>query len=131
LGVIFDTSTLSWRLPKEKIEKTLTAISNALSSERIDLLSMQQLMGRLNDVSLMCPFLNGFKRPLNDSLGFLQTGDKDTALSNQAKKDLLVWAGFLTDKEKWNPICHRPSAPPPLQKGIHIRRGWRSKRHAG
>jgi hypothetical protein len=116
LGVIFDTSTLSWKLPKEKVEKTLTAIRNALSSEKIDLLSMQQLMGRLNDVSLMCPFLNGFKRPLNDSLGILQTGDKDTVLSNQAKKDLLVWAGFLMDKEKWNPICHRPSAPPHFRK---------------
>jgi hypothetical protein len=116
LGVFFETSTLSWKLPKEKVEKTLVAIKNALESEKIDLLSMQKLMGRLNDVGLMCPFLNGFKRPLNDSLGFLQNKEPTTVLSNQAKRDLLVWAGFLTDRDKWTPICHRPSAPPPFRK---------------
>jgi hypothetical protein len=116
LGVFFDTKSLTWKLPKDKSEKALSAISDLLKSDHTDLLTMQRLMGRLNDVSLMCPFLNGFKRPLNDVLGRLQSGTERTKLDTQAKKDLLVWAGFLSDEEKWNPICHRPSAPPPFRK---------------
>jgi hypothetical protein len=116
LGVFFDTRTLSWKLPEEKVQKTLNAIDNALKTETIDLLSMQQLMGRLNDISLMCPFLNGFKRALNDVLGSLQTGSLKAALDKQARRDLLVWAGFLSDDEKWTPICHRPAAPPRFRK---------------
>jgi hypothetical protein len=121
LGIFFDTSTLSWKLPADKEQKTLQAISAALETESVDLLQMQKLMGRLNDVCLMCPFLNGFKRPLNDALASLQLGEKPSPLPAQAKKDLLIWAGFLTDPEKWNPIPPRPSAPPPPQKGIHNR----------
>jgi hypothetical protein len=61
-GVFFDTKPLTWRLPDEKIQKTLSTIKNTLEYEKIDLLSMQKLMGRLNDISPMCPFLNSFKK---------------------------------------------------------------------
>jgi hypothetical protein len=116
LGVFFDTTTFSWKLPDEKKGKALDAIRTALSAKKVELLFMQQLMGSLNDFSLMCPFLNGFKRPLNDTLHLLRGGGGETALGQEAKRDLLVWAGFLTDEEKWNPICHIPSAPPPFKK---------------
>jgi hypothetical protein len=33
---------------------------------------MQKLIGRLNDVALMCPYLKGFKGTLNETLGELQ-----------------------------------------------------------
>jgi hypothetical protein len=121
LGIFFDTTTLSWKLPADKVQKTLQAISAASESENVDLLQMQTLMGRLNDVSLMCPFLNGFKRPLNDWLSYLQASGKPTSLPKQAKLDLLVWVGFLTDPDKWNPIHPRPSGPPPPQKRIYNR----------
>jgi hypothetical protein len=111
LGVQFNTSTLCWKLPDEKIEKTLEAISHAYKSKTMDLQSMQSLMGRLNNVSIMCPFLNGFKKPLNETLGHLQRSGGQIPLTDQGKKDLLVWAGFLLDTEKWNPISPRPAAP--------------------
>ncbi len=98
-------------MPDEKTEKTLGAISHAIKSRTMDLQSMQSLMGRLSNVSLMCPFLNGFKRPLNETLGHLQRSGGQVPLSEQGKKDLLVWAGFLLDPEKLNPISPRPTAP--------------------
>jgi hypothetical protein len=112
LGVFFDTTTLSWKLPEEKIQKILKAVSEASESRTMELLQMQKLMGRLNDVSLMCPFLKGFKRPLNDVLGLLQRTGKPARLTDQARDDLRVWCGFLSDPEIWNPICPRPVAPP-------------------
>jgi len=64
----------------------------------------------------MCPFLNGFKRSLNDDLGKAQRTKDNIVLSKQSKADMLVWAGFLTDKELWCPIHPRPAGPPVFRK---------------
>jgi hypothetical protein len=118
LGIFFDSSDLTWKLPDEKVQKTLTSIKAALSSHTVDLLSMQKLLGRLNDICLMCPFLSGFKRSLNDDLGFMQRTFQGKPLSEQSKKDLLIWAGFLQDKNKWHSICPRPAGPPVNRKEL-------------
>jgi hypothetical protein len=74
---------------------------------------MQKLMGRLNDLALMCPFLKTFKAHLNIKLSHLQIFPVDTVvLDEQDIKDLYVWAGFLLDPNPWKPICPRPCAPP-------------------
>ncbi len=74
---------------------------------------MQKLMGRLNDLALMCPFLKTFKAHLNIKLSHLQTFPVDSVvLDDQDIKDLYVWAGFLLDPNPWKPICPRPCAPP-------------------
>ena len=64
LGIFFNSEDLTWMLPDDKKHRALADIKRAVSREAFDLLAMQKLMGRLNDVSLMCPYLNGFKRPL-------------------------------------------------------------------
>jgi hypothetical protein len=116
LGILFDSNDLTWKLPDDKVYKALFAIDNALNSNFIGLKSMQKLMGRLNDVCLMCPFLNGFKRALNDDLGRLQREGGMRTLSTHSKRDLMVWVGFLQDKDQWFPICPRPTGPPVNRK---------------
>ena len=84
LGIFFNTVTLSWMLPDDKKQRALADITRAVAGEEVDLLSMQKLMGRLNYVSLMRPYLNGFKRPLLDDLSTLQSmKGKSLVLSNQ------------------------------------------------
>jgi hypothetical protein len=113
LGIWFDTQKLMWKYPDDKSMLTLQAIADFLNNEEVNLLQMQKLMGRLNDISLMCPFLRNFKGPLNELLGLLQKNDgMKLKPSVQCKKDVLVWAGFLLDQEQWNPIACRPSWPP-------------------
>ncbi len=124
-SIIFDSEKLAWRLPEDKIYKTLSAIDLALKAEETSLIQLQKLMGRLNDICLMCPFLNGFKRNLNDDLGELQRSQGKIRLSAQSKSDLMIWAGFLLDEEEWCPISPRPSGPPSIQKRIFVRRGGR------
>ena len=109
LGINFDTKNLCWNLPYEKRERAISAICDALDSET-SLLQMQKLMGRLNDISLMCPFLQGFKKPLLNDLKRTHSSDKPIILSEQSKKDLLVWAGMLLDKNEWIPIPSEPCA---------------------
>ncbi len=65
LGIFFYTKTLSWSLPKEKIEKTLSIIHAIESKNTICLLEMRQLMGSLNHIGQMCPFLLNFRFNLN------------------------------------------------------------------
>jgi len=112
LGIWFNSEDLTWKLPDEKKDKCLRAIEEALQSQSVNLLDMQKLMGNLNNVSLMCPFLKGFKRPLNDCLA--EACEKgETRLSAQAKRDLKVWAGLLV-REEFLPIPREPVRSPTL-----------------
>jgi len=112
LGIWFNTKDLTWSYPEEKTDRVLRNIEMVLKAESVSLIDMQKLMGRLNDIALMCPFLRGFKGPLNTCLGWLQCNEGQSAvLSCQAKRDLLVWVGFLQDPEVWIPISPRPINP--------------------
>ena len=112
LGIFFDTKNLSWKLPDEKKQKSIKAIVNCLSKDSISVLEFQKMMGRLNDISVMCPFLKCFKFPLNICLSDAMQADSNVYLSDIAKKDLCIWLRFLCDKESWIPICreycHQP-----------------------
>lgn len=113
LGIWFNTSDLTWSYPEEKTEKVLRVIDAAISSSEVSLLEMQKLMGSLNDITLMCPFLKIFSTCLNETLGWLQSNiGKTSSLTVQAKKDLMIWVGFLSDGDVWKPICPRPVFPP-------------------
>jgi hypothetical protein len=71
LGVWFKTSDLTWRLSDEKISATLQSIKEVTSSDFLSLPAFQSLMGRLNYISTMCPFMNIFKFDLNTILALL------------------------------------------------------------
>ena len=117
LGIIFNTTNLSWELPEDKRTKCLQKIHDALYGERVSLLQMQKLMGYLNFVGQLCPFIAGFKNPLNRVLAQLQEKPTQTCnLSQAAKKDLSVWAAFILDPEKQYPIAPRPTNPPLYHK---------------
>jgi hypothetical protein len=60
LGIWFKTKKLEWKLPEEKRDKTLRNIVDALSDRGQLLKDLQVLMGRLNNVSMKCPFLKTF-----------------------------------------------------------------------
>jgi hypothetical protein len=91
----------------------LYAAGKFFNKGKVSLLQMQKLMGRINDVGLLCPFLKAFKGPLNEMLGELQRNPGlEMYPSEQCKKDLLVWVAFVQEIEKWKPIPHRPMAPP-------------------
>jgi hypothetical protein len=112
LGIWFNTKTLCWKLPEEKIAATLQSISNFLGSPQPTLVATQSLMGRLNNIATMCPFMNIFKFNLNEYLALVTKG-LPAALENKAKKDLQVWVNMLSHPTKWIPI-HPEKIDPPL-----------------
>jgi hypothetical protein len=111
LGIWFDSSTMCWSLPTEKREKTLVAIKEVIRSQEFHTLQLQSLLGRLNFISTMCPFLTSYKYNLNVSLSNLLKGFK--AYNNEKiKQDLKVWKNFLVHPETWIPICPEKTDPP-------------------
>ena len=117
LGIWFNSENLSWHLLTEKKEKTLRCIHMVMNTVSVTLLEMQKLMGNLNNVSLMCPFLNGFRRNLNDCLSAGAINDCIFVTSN-AKNDLLIWAGFLLDTVGENSIPSCPTEPTIVHKSF-------------
>jgi hypothetical protein len=76
LGIWFDSSTMCWSLPTDKREKTIDAIEEAIKSQEFNTLQLQSLLGRLNFVSTMSPFLSTYKYNLNISLANTLKGFK-------------------------------------------------------
>jgi hypothetical protein len=112
LGIIFDSSQGTWKLPEKKIQKTVIAIKKILESNMLDLKEFQSMMGRINFAGQLSPFMQGFKFNLNKILGQLQN-NKCVRLSDEARNDLYVWCNFLLDSEVWHPIV-LPHFYPPL-----------------
>ncbi len=113
LGIEFDTINLSWRLPAAKATKYVNIVSHILLTNSVSLSDMQTLMGCLNHVAQMCPFMNNFRYYLNKLLATLINGStQKLPLNAESKNDLKVWYNFLQDQKNWIPICHPVDHPP-------------------
>jgi hypothetical protein len=112
---MFDSTDLTWRLSENKLFKAKVSVKNALEKPTTTLKEWQRLMGRLNDISQMCPFMKLFKSEINKCVATIAS-DAPAAtvvtVSQQAKKDLQIWAGYLNSDFKWLPICRELWTPP-------------------
>ena len=111
LGIFFDSKTMKWYMPNDKRLKALMGVVNALQKENHSLLEIQELLGRLNHVCQMCPFMKIFMFPLYSTLTGSE-GVSTITLSHVAKRDLSVWGNFLAKDNVWLPICSRYYSPP-------------------
>jgi hypothetical protein len=113
LGIWFDSEKLSWKMPTEKALVTRELIKQAVSKKNVALSELQSLLGRLNFVCMMCPFLKAFRFNMNRELARRILDPSVCAeLSDNAKYDLLVHENFLSDDD-WCPIAKEPAGPPP------------------
>jgi hypothetical protein len=140
LGIWFDSDTLTWSYPSVKRDKLLILIYDVFHSVSADLEDLESLVGRLNDFSLMCPFMRTFKKNcillLTEVLAFPH---QDILVNSDVKADLKVWWALLSDEVSSLPICPRyrelplskkvftsdaagmPSSAPPVKKvGVGI-----------
>jgi hypothetical protein len=113
LGKFLDTEKLCWSLPLDKKSDLIEDIHTAYAN-KVNLLSLQSLLGKLNDVAIMCPFMKNFRHELNNELSLrIENPESLLRLSYAAKQELDVWEGFLKDNDFWIPICP-PDRPPPI-----------------
>jgi len=111
LGSWFDTTTMKWFYPDEKIEKACNSIAMCLSKKSLCLNDIQKLMGSLNDFSQMMPFMSIFKRPLIQCLKKAHE-IPNVQLSETARRDLLIWSACITDSANGLPLQKEPMPPP-------------------
>jgi hypothetical protein len=89
LGVWFDSKTLTWKLPEEKARATIDLITMVVLSKAVSLDVMQSLLGRLNFVCMMYPFLKMFRFNMNKELARrIENPALRMELSTEAKTDL-------------------------------------------
>jgi hypothetical protein len=70
----------------------------------------QQLIGSLNDVGQMCPFLRGFRQPLyNFLMQFHDNQHIKLSPPSEVRSDLKVWAAAMHTISSGFPIPPRPS----------------------
>jgi hypothetical protein len=71
----------------------------------ISLLDLQKLIGTLNDVGEMCPFLRGFRQPLHLLLvAFKEDNDVLLPIPQEVKDDLRIWAAAMDTVVQGMPI---------------------------
>jgi hypothetical protein len=110
LGIQFDTIPLTWSISRDKKAKILDRIRNPLMGQPINLNDLQKLIGTLNDVGQMCPFLRGFRQPLHLLLmEFKENKEIELPIPEAVKDDLRIWAAAIDTAAKGLPIPRRPT----------------------
>jgi hypothetical protein len=114
LGIGFDSEKLEWFLPEEKADRFQRGILDAMHMDFMDLLQIQQVMGVVNDIILMCPFMKPFRVSGNKHLQDLGNDkSRSVRLSSMFKSDLRKFANLIEEARQGIPLVDRP-APPPL-----------------
>ncbi len=128
LGIMFDTVKLAWSLPEDKCLEYVSMISDALSLNELSLFNAESLLGKLNFVTSMAPFMRTFKANLQILIAtMLEAGLSSLPLPLELVSDLRTWAAFLTDSLSFIPIAAPRSAPPLRHKTITTdASGWKA-----
>jgi hypothetical protein len=73
---------------------------------------IQSIVGRLNDIALMCPFLTAYRRNISMLLSNAEESHlEEIVITDLAKDDLLIWWAAFDDCENGLPIPAAPSGP--------------------
>jgi hypothetical protein len=110
LGIRFDTMSMQWSISKDKKARIMDRIRSFLLGHPTSLQDLQKLIGTLNDIGQMCPFLRGFRQPLHMLLvSFREDTDICLPIPQEVKDDLHIWATAINTAAKGMPIPKRPS----------------------
>jgi hypothetical protein len=111
LGIRFNTVSMKWSISKDKRARILERIRGPLLGHPTSLQDLQKLIGTLNDIGQMCPFLRGFRQPLHLLLvSFNDNADILLDIPPEVKNDLRVWAAAVDSAASGMPIPQRLSA---------------------
>ena len=113
LGIRFDTASLSWSLPPAKAAICLNLIHiHTQSATQLD--QLRVLIGHLEAVALMAPFLKGFRWNLFNFLKMFKEDEEITLpIPQDMKKDLQIIVQIVKQAAVSLPIAI-PTYEPPL-----------------
>ncbi len=127
LGIVFDSTELSWTLPEEKRAEYMNMITRVLTDGELTIETAESLLGKLNFVTAMAPFMKTFKFTLQVALKSLIEAEQESLpLSEELAADLRTWWAFIRDNSRGFPIPAPSSAPPLRYKSVTTdASGWK------
>ena len=112
LGIWFNTPDLSWAYPEDKLVPLVRTILAMLEAGTADLKTMQSIMGCLNDVAQLCPFMKGWRLPsLSYQSSFQDRNDIELPVPDQVRKDMIICSKIVLAAGGGLPLAARPAGP--------------------
>jgi hypothetical protein len=113
LGIGFNTEKLEWFLPAKKADRILKVFKTAVESSHMNLNSVQKLMGQINELTKMSPYVRFFKDAGNRLMREF-SGNKSIYLevSDTLRSDIRFCAELVATARRGLPIASRPGLPP-------------------
>jgi len=115
LGFTFDTVSSTCLLPEGKFDEVARLAEEALlpGGEGLPLEDIQKLLGKLESVAQLFPFMKGFRWQLLQWLrAALVEPDRPARLPKAASEDLKIWIAALKTAKSGLPIAKPPNSPP-------------------
>lgn len=111
LGFLSDSEKQAFTLLSRKKEKFITLVKHALSSDTIDLVTLQRLSGKCISLSLAVPGARLYTNEINQAISRAIRSSRPTVISQHLREELQhwlfleTWDGFLSWRcEKHNQI---------------------------
>jgi len=113
LGIIFDTSDLTWTFPEDKLVDLQHRLLTAVKFPTLSLKQVQELVGSVNSFSQMCPIAKCFRQPLTNYLSQFNA-DRNILIRMplQVEKDIAVLSRIVQYSGERLPIAARRGDPP-------------------
>lgn len=102
LGTVIVSELMECRLPGDKVEDLRGVLSVALGSKKIQLRSLQSLLGKLNFACRIMPMGRIFCRRLVSAMSGVRAPHHYVRLTAEHKEDLQVWQLFLEQSNGWS-----------------------------
>ena len=105
LGIRFDSSKMTWKLPADKWTETTWLLSSFLDKKSSYLLEFQKLHGKINDFAQLGIFLKGFRFFQNNFFKKFDNNEKICLeIPEEVKIELRIWLKCIIDSKDGFPI---------------------------
>ena len=113
MGIGFNSKDMSWFLPKDKADRTISRCLEIYNSSQIGLKQLEKAMGSINDLAQMAQFAKFYKHSGNTLLrAFNGNYDILKQVTPSLQRDMLVLAKIAETARVALPIMSRPSDGP-------------------
>ena len=114
LGMFFDSRSLSWKLPEDKVADYGNFLNFLLDKGTVNAEELQRILGAVEHVSQMCPFLKLFR---HNAYRLLSVCLKDESaffrLEKSVRYDMGIWANVLRSCAAGLPLVMDRGEPGP------------------
>ncbi len=113
MGIGFDSTSMSWFLPKEKADRVIKRCLDVVNAAHVDLKTMEKVMGSVNDMSQLALMAKFYKATGNTMIRSFQ-GHYDILIpvNAQLRQDMLVLSKIADAARTGLPVPSRPCGPP-------------------